>query len=88
MFSCDYEIYQMKNSNIFFYLRNLIDKSKENKIQKFFTNCDSKDNCPISQDTPINPVKLNCEHIFDKENIIIWLKKNNSCPVCRNTFFL
>jgi len=27
--------------------------------------------------------KLECEHIFHHECIVIWTKNNNSCPLCR-----
>ena len=28
-------------------------------------------------------IKLKCNHYFNKESILIWLKKNTNCPCCR-----
>lgn len=29
--------------------------------------------------------KTNCNHIYHKNCLDIWLKNNNSCPLCRNS---
>lgn len=74
--------------NIFLYLREIIDNSKELRFHNFFIKCNSSDICPISQDLMIEPVILNCNHIFDKQNIILWYKNNDSCPICRKKNFM
>jgi hypothetical protein len=82
-----YDYPSNNNISVFKYLRNLIDKSKELQLQNFYMNCDCDDICPISQDIMISPVKLNCNHIFDKKNITFWLKNNATCPLCRKFIF-
>lgn len=36
--------------------------------------------CYVKKDKIVN---LECDHIFHKECIKLWLNKNNSCPQCR-----
>jgi hypothetical protein len=75
--------------NVFLYLREMIDNSKKSRLNNFFIHlCNSDEICPISQETMIEPVMLDCCHIFDKQNIILWCKNNNSCPLCRKQFFV
>lgn len=42
--------------------------------------------CAISQET-IQPntlvIKLNCNHVFQSDMILQWIRMNPSCPVCR-----
>ena len=50
--------------------------------------CDTENEiCPLTQENiPINtPIrKLNCGHTFTKDRIDIWLRQNNTCPLCRD----
>ena len=70
-----------------------INKSIENKItdntQVYFSK-KHMDLCAIS----LEKIKigdeireLKCKHVFKKNNIDIWLSKNNTCPVCRKIVY-
>ena len=37
----------------------------------------------LSNDSDIEWVKLNCNHMFHRECISEWLSINNTCPICR-----
>ena len=37
----------------------------------------------LSNDSDIEWVKLNCNHLFHRECISEWLSINNTCPICR-----
>ncbi|CAG9326065.1 unnamed protein product [Blepharisma stoltei] len=42
--------------------------------------------CPVCKDNftkQSDLLKLPCNHIFHKECVVNWLKRRNSCPVCR-----
>lgn len=40
--------------------------------------------CPIGLDYMRHPVEIkNCKHVFEKENILTWLKRSNTCPFDR-----
>ncbi|NGX32502.1 MAG: hypothetical protein K1060chlam4_00550 [Candidatus Anoxychlamydiales bacterium] len=39
--------------------------------------------CPISLAVMKDPVLAKCSHTFERSNIEEWLKKNPSCPECR-----
>ncbi len=45
-----------------------------------------RESCPITQnefDDDTIVVKLDCNHIFEKEAIEEWLKQKSTCPCCR-----
>jgi hypothetical protein len=72
-----------KSENWVLYFRKLLDNSLS---QRFLFNCDeinNNDNCPISLEKINNPVKTSCGHIFEKENIILWIKEKRTCPMCQ-----
>jgi Ring finger domain len=41
--------------------------------------------CPICQDLPREPLKLQCGHIFCETCITEWLDRERTCPMCRST---
>ena len=43
--------------------------------------------CSVCMEQPIEPVSLNCEHIFCKSCIYRWMFTQNepTCPMCRST---
>jgi SUMO ligase MMS21 Smc5/6 complex component len=58
--------------------------------KKYLTSCEisNEDNtCPISLDTIKTPVKTQCNHIFDKQHIIKWIRNKKTCPVCRMALY-
>jgi hypothetical protein len=42
-----------------------------------------KINCVISYDIIFDPVTLSCGHTYSKFSIIMNMRENNSCPICR-----
>lgn len=44
---------------------------------------DVDDNCPVCQDTPIEPIALPCNHIGCYECVCRWLALGHTCPECR-----
>jgi hypothetical protein len=79
----DYNTTKIAENNWYTHLKNCIDDSLKSK---YLRNCNSvKDQqiCPISQDIMEYPVKTKCNHIFDKKNIIRWIRINRSCPICK-----
>ncbi len=71
-----------KNENWFLYLKELLNNSLS---KRFLLPCDiiNNENCPITLEKINNPVKTSCGHIFEKENIILWIREKKTCPVCR-----
>jgi len=48
-------------------------------------NFNSTETCPISlTELDSYSVKTSCNHLFNLSNLIIWLKENNECPICRD----
>ena len=39
--------------------------------------------CPLNHNIMVDPVSLNCKHEFSREPIELWLRNNDSCPICR-----
>lgn len=39
--------------------------------------------CPITCEIANYPVKTNCGHIFEKEELLKWLEISSTCPLCR-----
>ncbi|GIY29987.1 hypothetical protein CDAR_106481 [Caerostris darwini] len=39
--------------------------------------------CTICYEVMIKPMTLNCSHCFCEHCLLIWKKKQNTCPVCR-----
>lgn len=65
-------------------------RSKINNSTKSYKCITNNLICPLTQDIiPLNTNvrELNCNHIFTQNNIDIWLRKNNSCPICRTIVF-
>jgi hypothetical protein len=61
-------------------------KKMNNNIIKFIEDIEITSNIeefidPITKDIMINPIKLNCNHMFDKITVINL--NNNLCPLCR-----
>ena len=76
--------------NITYINQNCNSKKKINEFTKSYKCKNNTLICPLTQDyIPINSQvrELNCSHVFTQNNIDIWLKKNNSCPICRNIVF-
>jgi hypothetical protein len=71
-----------KQENWFSYFRKLINDSLS---KRFLSSCDTEndDDCPISLDKMKNPAKTSCGHVFEKENIITWIREKRTCPICR-----
>ena len=46
-------------------------------------NDNDNDICPITNQSIIRQLILDCKHKFEQSAILSWLVKNNSCPVCR-----
>jgi hypothetical protein len=73
-----------KEEKWFFYFKKLIDDSLS---KRFLSSCDSENDnnilCPISLDKMENPAKTSCGHVFEKENIIMWIREKRTCPICR-----
>jgi hypothetical protein len=72
-----------KQENWFSYFRKLINDSLS---KRFLSSCDAENddnNCPISLDKMINPAKTSCGHVFEKDNIIMWIREKRTCPICR-----
>lgn len=74
-----------KQENWFSYFRKLINDSLS---KRFLSSCDAENenddnNCPISLDKMKNPAKTSCGHVFEKENIIMWIREKRTCPICR-----
>lgn len=42
--------------------------------------------CPIFMQIMENPIKLKCNHTFDEFSLNQWIKKHNTCPLCRQKF--
>ena len=42
----------------------------------------------VDQDRVCESNNIACHHIFHSECLIVWLKKQNECPVCRQVFLL
>jgi hypothetical protein len=66
-----------------------VKKEKAKKITIIFPKDMSEETkevlqCPISLELMLSPTKTTCQHIFDMKNINEWIKKNDSCPVCRS----
>jgi hypothetical protein len=86
----NYEYYENndieKKENWVFYFRKLLNNSLS---KRFLSSCEIDNNmvCPITLDKITFPVKTPCGHIFEKENIIEWIKEKRTCPVCRNNFY-
>ena len=63
------------------------------KLEDLPENCDSCHICKELYDDPVpevvveSPVKLPCNHIMGSECLAKWLDDNNTCPMCRTTFF-
>ena len=57
---------------------NLKKKGEEKKVQ-------GKKCCVCLEEMKVGEeiVRLKCGHHFHKKCILPWLKKNNSCPICR-----
>ena len=66
-------------------LTKLIEKSIEDKYLKIYKT-DEIIICPINFDIIQYPVITICNHIFEKECIIRWIKDNKTCPLCRKRF--
>lgn len=47
-----------------------------NNVKNFFV-------CAISHEHPTVPVECPCGHLFDHVNILLWLNRNQICPVSR-----
>lgn len=57
-------------------------KESERKVRED----ELKDSCPVCQDKysdSRNVIELSCSHKFCSDCVLPWLKKKNSCPVCR-----
>lgn len=54
---------------------------KKAKTTKYYTN---KCSICLYKFNNKSIMKLNCDHIYHKKCIKKWLKKNNSCPLCRS----
>jgi hypothetical protein len=57
--------------------------TKDKCIDIHIENDTNNNICPITYEKIVIPYSLQCGHIFEKESIEKWLKKNNSCPICR-----
>jgi len=75
------EIKQQKLKNINNEIENQINKINDlsERIKSLTTN-----NCMICMDTLINPIMLECTHLFCGKCVLNWLTTNRNCPYCRN----
>ena len=83
---------QMYQQNDTSHLVNHILKNKELFLLDKFSNIENPiyNICPISQeefshDDDIILLKC-CNHLFNKEQFIIWMSQNNLCPYCRTNY--
>eukprot|EP00347_Sterkiella_histriomuscorum_P024381 403331318 len=60
-------------------------KSKENTFYDQDTQSEEESvyECPITHEPIIIPYKTQCNHVFEESAITDWLKREQSCPVCR-----
>ena len=75
------EIVRIYNSN-----RIINSDQKINNYTTVFKCDDENIICPLTQEKiPLNTEirKLKCNHLFTKDRIDIWLRQNNTCPICR-----
>lgn len=40
--------------------------------------------CSICMESEGGQIRLDCGHMFHKDCVLKWLKKNKSCPICRS----
>lgn len=54
-------------------------------IRKYLTICETGKNeiCPITFVEIEHPVKTSCNHVFEKDFIIQWIRERKNCPLCR-----
>lgn len=83
-------IYYNKNSNKCYkqkweYDKLISSKLFDNDIIKIANEMymdDDELNCPITKELMITPIKLNCDHVFEKMTVL--KITNNKCPLCRS----
>ena len=85
LISFGYNLYKICNPK----LTNCMKYFKLKTLNNYKLKNDLLDTCSIClSDLLCNEkvIKLNCNHIFHKDCIIAWLKKDtdSSCPLCRN----
>lgn len=65
-------------------LINSIDQGSFDKPNLRWVILDNSPECSICLDVIAKGIKTPCNHIFHTHCILIWLKENDNCPLCRS----
>eukprot|EP01080_Neovahlkampfia_damariscottae_P003245 gene3245-5688_t len=83
-----FKIFNIGNriKNLFQFLTTIISgKPKYGRIASESEVLENGNCCSICQDEFVNPIVLDCEHIFCNSCITEWFQQEKTCPICRKT---
>ena len=86
---CQFSFYSLKNCyktiKKCYNLNKKTKRIKNKDLENFIIECSI---CLEQYKLNEKIIQLDCDHIFHKECLNLWLKKNNSCPICRDNIII